>query len=256
MAKFEGAPGAYVSYMGRFSTPLAPAFAAFALARVDPAQRVLDVGCGPGMLTGELVARHGAERVAAVDPSEDFVRAAAAAHPGVDVRVATAEQLPYDDRGFGAALAQLVVHFMDRPLTGVREMARVTATGGVVAACVWNNGGGEGPLSGFWRVASRLDPDAGEGSATGSAQGQLVDLFEAAGLDDVREELLPVRVTFDTFEDWWAPFTGGVGSGGKYVASLAAADQERLEGALREKLGPGPLTVAVSAWAALGVVPG
>src|SRR5262245_66595665 len=116
--------------MGRYSQPLAPKLAD--LAGVASGQRVLDVGCGPGALTGELVARGVA--VSAVDPSEPFVAAARERNPGVEVLLAPAEHLPYADETFDAALAQLVVHFMANPVAGLREMVRVTRPGGVVAA--------------------------------------------------------------------------------------------------------------------------
>ena len=83
-------------------------------------QRVVDVGCGPGALTTELVRRVGADGVSAVDPSEPFVAAAKERHPGVDVRLASAEQLPFGDDEFDRALAQLVVHFMADPVKGLR----------------------------------------------------------------------------------------------------------------------------------------
>jgi ubiquinone/menaquinone biosynthesis C-methylase UbiE len=132
---------AYDRFMGRYSAPLAPVFAEFA-AVVD-GQRVLDVGCGPGALTAELTKRLGPTAVCAVDPSAAFVAAVHARYPAVDVRRATAEHLPFEDGVFDATLAQLVVHFMDDPVSGLREMARVTRQRGVVAACVWDHHGGE-----------------------------------------------------------------------------------------------------------------
>src|SRR5438034_7512754 len=57
-------------------------------------------------------------------------------NPGVDVRLASAEMLPFPDSTFDAAIAQLVVHFMAEPVRGISEMARVVRPGGVVAACV------------------------------------------------------------------------------------------------------------------------
>ena len=142
------------------------------LAGVAAGQRVLDVGCGPGALTAELVARLGAASVAAVDPSEPFVAAARERHPGVDVRQASAEQLPFPDDAFDAALAQLVVHFMSDPVAGLGEMARVTRPDGVVAACVWDHAGGKGPLSAFWDAARELDPDVdGRIAAAGRPRG-------------------------------------------------------------------------------------
>ncbi len=115
------------------------------LAGVRSGQRVLDVGCGPGALTGELVARAGASHVSAVDPTEGFVAAAGERHPGVDVRRAGAEELPFADGEFDASLAQLVVHFMADPARGLAEMARVTRPNGVVSACVWDFAGGQSP---------------------------------------------------------------------------------------------------------------
>jgi len=147
----------YDRFMGRYSAPLAPRFAAFA--GVLAGQRVLDVGCGPGALTAELTARLSAGAVWAVDPSERFVAAASARYPGVRVQRAVVEALPFEDQQFDAALAQLVVHFMADPVLGLREMVRVTKTDGIVAACVWDHAGGHGPLAAFWDAAHRLDPD-------------------------------------------------------------------------------------------------
>ena len=118
----------YDRFMGRYSVLLSPQLAD--LAGVRSGQRVLDVGCGPGALTSELAARVGAESVAAVDPSEPFVAAARERNPGVDVRRATAEELPFEDAAFDATLAQLVVHFMADPVGGLTELARVTRRDG------------------------------------------------------------------------------------------------------------------------------
>ena len=133
-------------------------------------QRVLDVGCGPGALTAELVERVGARSVAAVDPSEPFVAAAAERNPGVRVERASAEDLPFADGEFDAALAQLVVHFMADPVAGLREMARVTRTDGVVAACVWDHAGEQGPLSLYWDAARELDADVADESQLAGAR--------------------------------------------------------------------------------------
>jgi ubiquinone/menaquinone biosynthesis C-methylase UbiE len=138
--------------------PLAPQLADFA--GVDVGQVVLDVGCGPVALTGELVKRLGPAAVSAVDPSESFVAAAQERYPGVKVQRAAAEQLPFADQTFDVALAQLVVHFMADPVAGLGEMGRVTRQHGVVAACVWDHAGGQGPLSVFWESLHELDPDA------------------------------------------------------------------------------------------------
>jgi ubiquinone/menaquinone biosynthesis C-methylase UbiE len=190
---FAVAPDAYDRYMGRYSKLLAPQLAD--LAAVSEGQRVLDVGCGPGALTAELVKRLGAAAVSAVDPSQSFVAAAQERHPGVDVRRAAAEQLPFPDAVFDATLAQLVILLMENPTVGVAEMARVTRKGGVVAACVWDYAGGRGPVSVLWDAARELDPDVvDESHLAGVREGQLAELFDAAGLHEVEEAVHSIRV--------------------------------------------------------------
>lgn len=244
---FEVVADAYGQFMGRFSEPLAEEFLRFA--GFDAGWRVLDVGCGPGALSAHM----GSATVSAVDPSETFVEAARTRLPGVDIRRATAEDLPFGDDTFDAALAQLVVHFMADPVAGLREMGRVTRPGGVVAACVWDHAGGGSPLSGFWRAVNSLDPGAhDESGLAGVWEGHLAELLSAAGLRDIVADALTVRVSFAGFDEWWTPYTLGVGPAGDYVRAL---DPGRLE-ALRDRCASyfpasGPFEIAATAWAAL-----
>jgi SAM-dependent methyltransferase len=249
---FNVAADAYDRFMGRYSAPLAPVFVDFA--GVADGQLVVDVGCGPGALTAELVARLGPAAVAAVDPSAPFVAAVHERYPEVRVQQAPAEELPFDDQVFDAALAQLVVHFMADPVAGLREMGRVTRVDGVLAACVWDHAGSQGPLSLFWEAASVLDPDVeGEAQLAGARQGQLVELFEASGLHEIEEAVLSVDVEHPSFEDWWEPYTLGVGPAGAYAAGLDPARQAQLRQLCRELLPPAPFVLSASAWAARGL---
>jgi SAM-dependent methyltransferase len=250
---FAVAADSYDRFMGRYSVLLAPQLAA--LADVAARQHVLDVGCGPGALTTELVRLVGPEGVTAVDPSESFVAAAGERHPGVTVERAGAEQLPFPDGSFDAALAQLVVHFMADPVAGLREMARVTRSEGVVAACVWDHAGGTGPLSSFWDAVRGLDPEVDDESLLpGARAGHLTELFKSAGLRGVEETSLVVSTEHPTFEDWWEPFTLGVGPAGAYVARLDPERQAELRERCRRLLPKPPFVLTASAWAARGVV--
>jgi SAM-dependent methyltransferase len=250
---FEVSADAYDRFMGRYSTQLGPQLAE--LAEVRNGQRVLDVGCGPGALTRELVRLVGDDAVAAVDPSETFVAAAKERHPGVDVRRAMAEQLPFGDASFDATLAQLVVHFMADPVAGLREMGRVTRPGGVVAACVWDHAGGRTPLGAFWQAALELEPDAqDEAHLAGARPGHLGELFAAAGLKSVQETTVTATTQFASFEEWWEPLTRGVGPAGAHVEGLDEAGRDALRDRRRELLPAAPFTISTAAWAARGLV--
>ena len=244
---FDVTADAYARFMGRYSEPLAAQFAE--LADVGSGDRVLDVGCGPGALTAQLVERLGLDAVSAVDPSPSFVEAVRARLPGVDARSGVAERLPFHDNTFDAAMAQLVVHFMSDPLAGLREMARVTRPGGVVAACVWDHAGGGGPLAAFWRAVRSLDPGGrDESELPGAREGHLAQLCEAAGLQQIEPTTLTVSTSFATFDDWWEPFTLGVGPAGAYVAQLDDAAREALRNRCTQLLPAAPFEVAASAW--------
>jgi SAM-dependent methyltransferase len=270
---FDVSADAYLRFMGRYSEPLAAQFADLAGldggtdpgtqadpgskagpgSKASPGRRLLDVGCGPGALTAELVRRAGAAAVSAVEPSASFAAAVRERLPGVDVRQAPAERLPFATATFDTTLAQLVVHFMADPVLGLEEMGRVTRPGGVVAACVWDHGGDRGPLSVFWSAVREVDPAADdESDRPGARDGDLARLFTRAGLSEIQVTTLTVRAPYASFDQWWEPFTLGVGPAGAHVASLSPADRAALRERCRRLLPAAPAEVTATAWAATG----
>jgi SAM-dependent methyltransferase len=192
-----------------------------------------------------------------VDPSASFAAAVQDQLTGVDVRVGVAERLPFGEDVFDAALAQLVVPFMADPVAALREMGRVTRPGGVVAACVWDHGGGRGPLTVFWRAVRELDPAArDESDLAGVREGHLARLFAQAGLSGAQAGALTVRVRHASFGQWWEPFTLGVGPAGAYVAALDPAQRDALREQCRRLLPAGPVEISATAWAVTGQAPG
>jgi SAM-dependent methyltransferase len=251
---FVVAAESYDRFMGRYSGLLAPIFADFA--GVRSGHMVLEVGCGPGALATELVGRLGAGSVTAIDPSEPFVAAARERLPGVRVLEASAENLPFAEGEFDVTLAQLVVHHMADPVAGVGEMARVTRAGGTVGACVWDLAAGRAPLGPFWRAVKRFDPEArDESDFPGAREGELVDIFHKAGISDAEGEALTFDVEHASFEEWWEPFTLGVGPAGHYVADLDPESQASLAEMCREEVPPQPFTMSFAVWAARGSAP-
>jgi SAM-dependent methyltransferase len=256
---FAVAADAYDRHIGRYGAELAAALAG--VAGVRAGHRVLDVGSGPGALTKVLVELVGGENVAAVDPSEPFVAALRTRLPSVDVRLASAERLPFADAEFDAALAQLVVNFMADPESGVREMRRVVRVGGAVGACVWDYPGEMLLLRAFWDAAAEVAPElvAERDERTTmrfDEEDELADLWRRCGLEDVEAGELVVSAAYESFDDLWEPYTRGVGPAGAYVVSLEEEDRETLRGEYERRLGSprGPFRLSARAWYAVGRV--
>jgi SAM-dependent methyltransferase len=255
---FAVAGTAYDSFMGRYSLALAGEFCD--AVDVAAGQTALDVGCGPGALTGVLVSRLGAAAVYACDPSPSFRDECAARYPDVVVKLGRAESIPFEDEAVDHAMAQLALHFVSEPEAAAREMARVVRPGGTVSACVWDFDDGMEMLRGFWDAALSIDPDAPDEARTlcFGRPGEIAALFSSAGIEDVRQSTLSVASTYASFDELWNGFLAGVGPAGSYCVSLSDGDRDRLRLALFRRFGSptGPFTLGAVAHCAVGRVPG
>jgi SAM-dependent methyltransferase len=256
---FFASADAYDRWVGRYGPSLAAELVAFA--DVKPGMLALDVGCGPGALTTALVEVLGAENVAAVDPSEPFVEAARARLPGVEIRVAPAEKLPFMDDRIDVVLSQLVVNFMTDAEAGVREMARVAKPGGTVASCVWDYAGGMTLIRAFWDAAREVDPEGGAAADESvtmryCSEDGLAALWREAGLERVRTAALTARAAYDGFETLWEPLPTGIAPAGAFTAALDDTGRAALHDAYKRRLGvgDGPFELTARAWAVAGRV--
>jgi SAM-dependent methyltransferase len=250
---FGIAGDSYDRFMGRYSRELAPRLLDFA--GIEQGMRALDVGCGSGALTAALADRLGAANVAAADPSEPLLAACAEHVPGADVRRAPAEELPWADGSFDAVLSQLVLNFVADADAAVAEMRRVAAPGAILASCTWDYAGGMRMLHTFWDAAAELDPQApDEANMRYRTEEELASLWERGGLTDVETGPLEVEVTYDGFDDYWEPFTLGVGPAGTYCASLDPEQREALRTGCFNRLGSpaGAFSLTARAFAVRG----
>ena len=256
---FEVKAEAYDRFVGRYSPQLATALCDFAGVEVRDARR----RCrgGPRRAHGELARRAGASNVVAVEPSEAFAHACRARVPGVEVVEAGAEALPLPNDAFDATFSQLVLNFVDDAPAAVREMARVTRPGGVIAGCVWDYSGEMQMLRAFWDAAQEVDPAGAaahdEARMRWSREGELVELWERIGLLRIRSASLRARGRYADFDDLWASFLGGVGPAGVFTVGLGEDDRAALRGALARRVGAGdqPFELTARAWAVVGTVP-
>lgn len=256
---------AYELQMGRWSRRLAVAFLDFA--GPAGAERVLDLGCGTGSLTLELVRRQPDALITGVDFSPAYVAHARRriASPGVAFEVADACALPFPDASFDRVLSLLMLHFVPRTEAAVAELRRVTRPGGVAAAAVWDARGGLVANRLFFDTAAVLDPAADELRAVNYVRpmtrpGELGVAWRHAGFQEVEETALTIRMEFADFEDFWSPYLGGQGPAAAYVVGLDAGALGRLREHVRRAYldgeADGPRSYAATAWAVRGVTPG
>lgn len=255
-------PAAYERFMGRWSARLAPEFLRFAQAR--DGQHVLDVGCGTGVLGRALISCGAAVRVTGVDPSPDYLAYAARSMPGDRVRLqqGRAEALPYADGAFDTALALLVLQDFDDPERALREMARVTRPGGIVAASIWDFEHGLPMLSLLRQAAEVVAPDEALARFRKQRAGieDLHALWRKCGLRDVLTQAFEISMAFASFDDYWQPVLGGSTPTSAFVARVNEQTGGALARLLREKITQvdpdGSFVLPARAFAVRGVVSG
>lgn len=254
----------YEAQMGRWSRRLAPLLIDFA--GVTAGERVLDVGCGTGSLTFVLAQNPRIGAVQGVDYSPVYVEyARERAHdPRVGFQVGDACALPFADGSFDHSLSSLALQFIPDPDRAVREMRRVTRSGGTVAATTWDTRGGLVIFRMFFDIAAVLDPDANELRAKActrpmSRSGGMANAWRGVGLVDVVQESLTIRMDYPSFVDFWTSIDGKDGPYAEYLGTLSAEGKAKLlgmvEAAYLDGDPDGPRSYAATAWAVKGKVP-
>lgn len=263
---FSAADGeGYERIMGRWSRRLAGPFLDFVGTADD--EDVLDAGCGTGCLALALAGRCDPRRVHGIDLAPAYIQYARgrSRDPRIAFDVGNLHALELPDASYDRVLALLVLHFVPKTGQAIAEMRRVARPGAVVGAAVWDARGGYVANRIFFDTAAALDPDANERRARNYTRpltrpGELAAAWRAAGFTDVEETLLAIRMEFESFDDYWGPYSAKDGPQADYVATLDAPKRERLREALQRAYldgeQDGARSYAALAWAVKGRAPG
>lgn len=255
----------YELQMGRWSRRLAIQFIDFV--GIGDGACVLDVGCGTGSLAWTVATRTSASQIDGVDLAAPYIEHAAGVNrdPRLRFSVGDACALTFPDHSFDRVLSLLVLHFVPRPLEAIAEMRRVARPGAVVGAAVWDLRGGMVAGRLFFDTAAALDPGADAYRARHLTRpltrpSELSTAWRSAGLADVVETALAIRMEYSGFDDYWSPYKGLDGPAAEYVAKLTPEKRAVLKDAVRRAYldgeGDGPRSFVAVAWAVKGHVPG
>lgn len=252
---------AYETYVGRWSRAAAREFVPWLA--LDPASRVVDVGCGTGALTEAVLEVASPAAIVGVDPSHGYVEHArrTIGDPRASFIVAGADDLPSEDHSFDAAVSGLVLNFVPDPRRALIEIGRVVRRGGVIGAYVWDYAGRMELMRYFWDAAVELNPDAAEldeGRRFELCQpDNLEALFVSGGLGSVETRAIEVPTPFRNFDDYWAPFLSGEAPAPGYAMSIDDERRAELRERIRSRLPIAPdgsVSLIARAWAVRGYV--
>jgi SAM-dependent methyltransferase len=250
----------YEPYVGRWSRLVAADFLAWLSLPANG--RWLDVGCGTGALSETILHNASPKSVIGIDPSPEYISFARQklADNRATFNVGSAESLDYQDGVFDAAVSGLALNFVPHPGQAVAQMKRVTVSGGIVAAYVWDYADKTEFMRYFWDAAVELDRGAmelDEGLRFPLCKpGPLKILFESHGLRRVEVRSIVVETFFRDFDDYWSPFLGGTGPAPSYAVSLTEERRDALRNRIHTKLpvsGDGSISLTARVWAVRGL---
>lgn len=250
---------AYEMYVGRWSRKIGAQFLDWLDA--PSAASWLDLGCGTGALTSQILHSCDPATIVGVEPSEGFLDLARRRidDDRVEFRQGNGEAIPVANGEIEVAVSGLVLNFIPDPPKALAELTRATAPGGTIAAYVWDYAGHVQFMRTFWDAACALDPAAREKDEGVRfpicRPGPLADLFRTAGLREVVTESIDIPTPFADFDDYWRPFLSGIAPAPGYCMSLDDNARDRLKESLEQSLPTDPdgkILLAARAWAVKG----
>jgi SAM-dependent methyltransferase len=201
-------------------------------AKIAAGDRVLDVGCGTGVLAraaGDRVSTDG--QVTGLDLNEGMLSVARRLRPEIDWRQGDATNLPFADQSFNVVVSQFALMYFPDRTTALKEMVRVLRPGGRLAIAVW------GPFeraTGYVILTEIAQRRCGQAAADVLTapfalgdEDKVVDLFNAAGISEVVVELRDGTITFPTIETFIETEVKG-------SPLEALLDEESYQGLMRE----------------------
>jgi SAM-dependent methyltransferase len=228
---------AYERLMGRWSRLVGETFLDWL--NLPKGLQWLDVGCGNGAFTEEIIARCAPATVMAIDPSNEQL-AFARIRPGAKMakfEVGDAQKLSFGDGTFDVAIMALVLAFLLDPAKAIAEMARVVRPGGWVATYMWDVMNGGSPTTPIYSAIESLGSTLPVRPNPAASRLEVMrEFWEMAGLQTIETRVIRIPVSYADFDDFWDSNTVPVGPQGKVIARMSPGEREQLRARLREQL--------------------
>ncbi len=231
----------YERMMGRWSRKVGRQFLEWC--GTEPGLDWLDVGCGNGAYTEEIIAHSQPRSICGIDPAPGQI-AYARTREGTRVAafaVGDAEALPYPDETFDVVTMGLVIAFVPHPERALAEMLRVTRPGGSVHTYMWDLANHLSPLAPMQRALRDMGLPAGSPPSSAiSTRDGLEALWTSAGFRDVASTQIVIDVRFADFEDFYTTITTPLGPQADRLRSLSPEAHAELRQRLADAVPPAP----------------
>ena len=230
---------AYDLYVGRWSKLISADFIEWLDPR--PNAKWLEIGCGTGALTSEIVAHRSPSHLLAVDTSEIYLTEARKLINSAQVSFLNADltivEIPDE---FDEITSGLVLNF----IPGIEQMLFKTLNnlkkGGRISAFVWDYAGHYQPMRHFWNAARDVHEHADKFDAGIKyklcRKENIISLFESLKLSHVKISNIESIATYVDFEDYWLPIKSAQVSVAEFLATLTSNEIMMLGDHLRSRL--------------------
>jgi SAM-dependent methyltransferase len=230
-AAWEQRPEGYHRFFAPITTRVIEAL--LDAAEVDRGTRVLDAATGPGYVAAACAVR-GAD-VLGVDVAAEMVSLARRLRPEIKFQLADAEQLPYADGSFDAAVANFLIPHVGRPEHIAAELARVLRADGKLALSTWDVPGRARLLGVLVDAAAEVEAQLPADIPPGppffrfSEEAEFVRLLCNAGLSDVDVQTVTFTHRLASGDELWAGLMGGT----VRIRALVLAQPEHVQARIR-----------------------
>jgi ubiquinone/menaquinone biosynthesis C-methylase UbiE len=173
----------------------------FKRTRSSSASYILDVGCGTGVISGELVSRI-TNQVFGIDLNLEFIRYARSINPASRMNVADGHHLPFKNNSFDSTFCHYLLMWVSDPAKVIQEMRRVTSPGGTVLTLAEPDYGGRIDYPEQLSVLKKWQTTSLKNQGANPLIGRKIKaLFNQAGLADVEVGVIGAQWTGDIQQD-------------------------------------------------------
>jgi ubiquinone/menaquinone biosynthesis C-methylase UbiE len=230
----------YNEFMGKWSSIVAKEFINWLIRENNFEQKKwLDVGCGTGALSFEILKKTKPLSVVGIDPSKEYLPKKTQFENSTFL-VGSAENHQFRNSEFDIIVSALALNFMTNKENSIRKILKILKPGGTFALYVWDYAEKMEFLRYFWNAVVQENPESVKFDEAQlfpiCNRDKLKKLFIDCGIKEIFENDIVIETKFDNFDQYWNSFLGGQGPAGQYILSIEEKRRNDIKSYLKESI--------------------